>query len=202
MSERSGPLSNLRVLDLSRVFAGPFVAQLFGDLGADVVKVERPRTGDDFRHAGVFLKDKEGKPTREPHYYLSANRNKKSITVNLASKEGQDIVRRLVAQSDVLVENYKTGDLAGYGLDYESLKSVNSRLVYCSMTGFGQTGPYKERPGYDSLFQAMSGIMNMTGHPDGEPGAGPMKTGVIVGDFAGAFHAAFGSWRRSTTATG
>ena len=191
MSERKGALSRLRVLDMGRVLAAPFIGQLFGDLGADVIKVERPVNGDDFRSTSVFLTDKDGKKTKESDYFLSTNRNKRSITVDLSNPEGQALIRKLAAQCDVLIENYKVGDLARYGLDYESLSKINLRLVYCSVSAYGQTGPYRNRTGYDSLFQAQSGIMSVTGHPDGHPGAGPMKTGVSIGDMNGSFHAAF-----------
>ena len=190
MSEK--PLSHIRVLDLSRVLAGPLAAQTLGDLGAEVIKIERAGGGDDARRMGPpFLKDKEGRDTRETPIILGANRNKKSITLNLATPEGQDIVRRLAAISDVLIENFKVGDLKRYGLDYESLKRVNPRLVYCSVTGFGQSGPYAPRPGYDSIFQAMGGLMSVTGYPDDEGGA-PVKTGPSIADFIGGQFAAIG----------
>jgi crotonobetainyl-CoA:carnitine CoA-transferase CaiB-like acyl-CoA transferase len=186
------PLSHIRVLDLSRVLAGPLAAQTLGDLGAEVIKVERTGGGDDARRMGPpFLKDKEGRDTRETPIILGANRNKKSLTLNLARPEGQDIVRRLAAISDVLVENFKVGDLQRYGLDYESLKEVNPRLIYCSVTGFGQTGPYAPRPGYDSIFQAMGGLMSVTGYPDDEGGA-PVKTGPSIADFIGGQFAVIG----------
>jgi crotonobetainyl-CoA:carnitine CoA-transferase CaiB-like acyl-CoA transferase len=191
MSQRQGALSRLRVLDMGRVLAAPFIGQLFGDLGADVIKVERPGTGDDFRSTSVFLTDKEGKKTKESDYFLSTNRNKRSITVDLSHPDGQALIRKLAAECDVLIENYKVGDLARYGLDYESLSKINPHLVYCSVSAYGQTGPYRLRTGYDSLFQAQSGIMSVTGHPDGHPGAGPMKAGVSIGDTNGSFHGAF-----------
>jgi crotonobetainyl-CoA:carnitine CoA-transferase CaiB-like acyl-CoA transferase len=179
------PLSGIRVLDLSRIFAGPYAAQGLADLGAEVIKVERPGTGDDMRQYGPpFLADKDGRPTRESSYYLAANRNKKGITVDIARPEGQALIRRLAEKCDVLIENYKVGDLARYGLDYESLSKVNPRLIYCSITGFGQTGPLAKRPGLDALFQAMSGLQSLTGEPEGTP----MRAGVIVGDlFAGMY---------------
>lgn len=183
------PLTGIRVLDLSRILAAPWAAQSLGDLGADIIKVERPGIGDEARRFGPpFLKDSDGRDTREAPMYLSANRNKRSITIDLASTPGQSLVRRLAQRSDVLVENYKVGDLARYGLDYASLRALNPRLVYCSVTGFGQTGPYAARPGYDTVFQGMSGLMSVTGLPDDVPGGGPMKTGPSLADFmAGQF---------------
>jgi len=180
---RGGALSGLRVLDLSRVLAGPWSTQLLGDFGADVVKVERPGTGDDTRAWGPpWLKDEEGRDTADAAYYLCANRNKRSLTVDLGSPAGQELVRELAAKADVLVENFKVGGLKAYGLDYDSLKAANPRLVYCSVTGFGQTGPYAPRPGYDFLVQGMGGLMSLTGHPDGAPGTGPLKAGVALTD--------------------
>ncbi len=183
------PLTGIRVLDLSRILAAPLAAQSLGDLGAEVIKVERPGRGDEARRWGPpFLKDREGRDTRESPMYLSANRNKRSVTIDLSRPEGQDLVRRLAERSDVLIENYKVGDLKRYGLDYEAMRRVNPRLVYCSVTGFGQTGPASSLPGYDTVFQAMSGLMSVTGLPDGVPGGGPMKTGPSLADFmAGQF---------------
>lgn len=183
------PLQGIKVLDLSRILAAPLAAQSLGDLGAEVIKVERPRIGDEARRWGPpFLKDREGRDTRESPMYLSANRNKRSITIDIARPEGQELVRRLAVRSDVLIENYKVGDLRRYGLDYDSLRAVQPRLVYCSVTGFGQSGPYSHLPGYDTVFQAMSGLMSVTGLPDGVPGGGPMKTGPSLADFmAGQF---------------
>jgi crotonobetainyl-CoA:carnitine CoA-transferase CaiB-like acyl-CoA transferase len=190
MSRR--PFSHLRVLDLSRVIAGPIAAQMLGDLGAEVIKVERPGEGDDARKMGPpFLKDAEGRDTRETPIILGSNRNKKSITLNLARPEGQAIARRLAAMCDVLIENFKVGDLKRYGLDQESLRELNPRLIYCSVTGFGQTGPYAPRPGYDSIFQAMGGLMSVTGYPDEEGGA-PVKTGPSIADFIAGQFAAIG----------
>jgi len=186
------PLSGIRVLDLSRVLAGPAAAQMLGDLGAEVIKVERAGAGDDSRKMGPpFLKDTEGRDTRESPILLGTNRNKKSITLDLAKPEGQAIVRRLAAMSDVVVENFKVGDLKRYGLDHESLRALNPRLVYCSVTGFGQSGPYAPRPGYDSIFQAMGGLMSVTGYPDDEGGA-PVKTGPSIADFIAGQFAAIG----------
>ena len=186
---RPGPLSHLRVLDLSRVLAGPFATQNLADMGAEVIKVEKPGAGDDTRAWGPpFVKADPG-ARGDSAYFLSANRNKKSITVDLAQAEGQQLIRRLAAQSDIVVENYKVGTLARYGLDYASLSALNPRLVYCSITGFGQTGPYAPRPGYDFVFQGMGGLMSITGVPDGEPGAGPMKVGIAVADLITAMYA-------------
>lgn len=178
------PLTGIRVLDLSRILAGPLTAQALGDLGADVIKVERPGNGDEARRWGPpFLKDREGNDTRESPMYLSANRNKRSITVDLSTPAGRDIVKSLVARSDIVIENFKVGDLARHGLDYASIQAVRPGIIYCSITGFGQTGPYSRHPGYDSVFQAMSGLMSVTGLPDGAPGGGPMKTGPSIADF-------------------
>ena len=177
------PLSRIRVLDLTRVLAGPFASQMLGDLGAEVIKVERPGKGDECRQYGPpFLKDAQGRPTPESSFYLSVNRNKKSIALDISKPQGQDIVRKLAGHCDVLIENFKVGDLERYGLDYARLKLVNPRLVYCSVTGFGQTGPYRHRAGYDSIFQGMSGLMSVTGNPPDMPGGGPMKTGPSLGD--------------------
>ncbi len=178
------PLTGIRVLDLSRILAGPLTAQALGDLGADVIKVERPGNGDEARRWGPpFLKDRHGDDTQESPMYLSANRNKRSITVDLSTPDGRDIVTSLAVRSDVVIENFKVGDLARHGLDYASIKAVQPRIIYCSITGFGQTGPYSRHPGYDSVFQAMSGLMSVTGLPDGVPGGGPMKTGPSIADF-------------------
>lgn len=187
------PLSGIRVLDLGRILAAPLAAQSLGDLGADVIKVERPTIGDEARRFGPpFPKDTQGQDVREAPMYLSANRNKRSITIDLAHPQGQALVRQLAAQSDVLIENYKVGDLQRYGLDYSALKAVNPRLVYCSVTGFGQTGPYAAQPGYDTVFQGMSGLMSVTGLPDGTPGGGPMKTGPSLADFMAGQYATAG----------
>jgi len=178
-----GALSHLRVLDLSRVLAGPWSGQILADLGADVIKVERPGSGDDTRAWGPpFLKDAQGENTSEAAYYLSANRNKRSVTIDFTQPEGQRLVRELAAKSDVVIENFKVGGLAAYGLDYTSLKAINPKLVYCSITGFGQTGPYAKRAGYDFMIQGLGGLMSLTGRPDGEEGAGPVKVGVALTD--------------------
>ena len=178
-----GPLSHLRVLDLSRVLAGPWAAQNLADLGAEVIKIERPGAGDDTRAWGPpWMKDGQGKDTAESAYYLSVNRNKKSVTLDISRSEGQKIARELADKSDVLIENYKVGALKKYGLDYEKLKQTNPSLIYCSVTGFGQDGPYAPRPGYDFIFQGMGGLMSITGERDGQPGAGPQKVGIAITD--------------------
>ena len=184
-----GALAGLKVLDLSRVLAGPWATQMLVDLGADVVKVERPVAGDDTRHWGPpFLQDDAGRDTRQASYFTTCNRNKRSITVDMAHPEGQQLLRRMAQQADVVVENFKVGGLAQYGLDYASLKALNPRLIYCSITGFGQDGPYAERAGYDLMVQAACGLMSITGHADGEPGGGPLKVGVAVIDvFTGLY---------------
>ncbi|MBP0595003.1 CoA transferase [Paraburkholderia sp. LEh10] len=185
MNETSqrGALDGLRVLDLSRVLAGPWAGQLLADLGADVIKVERPGAGDDTRAWGPpWSTDSAGNATGESAYYLSANRNKRSITIDLSQPEGQQLIRQLASKADVLIENFKVGGLSQYGLDYASLGDVNPRLVYCSITGFGQTGPYAARAGYDFLMQGMGGLMSLTGRADGTQGEGPMKVGVALTD--------------------
>jgi crotonobetainyl-CoA:carnitine CoA-transferase CaiB-like acyl-CoA transferase len=191
MSE--GPLAGVRVLDLSRVFAGPWATQALADMGAEVIKVERPGRGDDARGLGPpFLPDQEGKDSAESAFYLSANRNKKSIALDLSLPRGQDIIRKFAAISDVVVENFKVGTLSRYALDYESLRKINPSVVYCSITGFGQTGPYSHRPGYDTLFQAMGGVMSVTGASDEAPGGGPMKVGIILADILTGMYATIG----------
>jgi len=188
-----GPLSHIRVLDLSRVLAGPWAAQNLGDLGAEVIKVERPGAGDDTRGWGPpFLKDGAGKDTKEAAYYASVNRNKKSITLDLSKPEGQAIAREIAAKSAVLIENYKVGTLKRYGLGYDDLKKSNPGLVYCSVTGFGQDGPYAPRPGYDFIFQGMGGLMSITGERDGQPGAGPQKVGIAITDVLTGMYASVG----------
>src|SRR5712692_4570108 len=184
------PLSHIRVLDLSRVLAGPWASQNLADLGAEVIKVERPGSGDDTRSWGPpFLKDKDGKDTREAAYFLSVNRGKKSVTLDISRPEGQRIARELALKSDVVIENYKVGGLAKYGLAYEDLKKIHPKIVYCSVTGFGQTGPYAQRPGYDFIFQGMGGLMSITGERDGEPGGGPQKVGIAVTDVLAGMYA-------------
>ena len=184
------PLSHIRVLDLSRVLAGPWAGQNLADLGAEVIKVERPGSGDDSRAFGPpWVKDKDGRDTQDSAYYTSANRGKKSITIDISKPEGQKLVRELARISDVLIENYKFGDLARYGLAYDDLKKINPRLVYCSVTGFGQTGPYRERPGYDFMIQGMGGMMSVTGEPDDAPGGGPQRAGVPVADIITGMYA-------------
>ncbi len=184
-----GALAGIKVLDLSRVLAGPWCTQVLADLGADVVKVERPEAGDDTRHWGPpFLKDDAGNDTRQASYFTACNRNKRSITVDMAHPEGQALLRRMAQEADVVVENFKVGGLAQYGLDYGSLKALNPRLIYCSVTGFGQDGPYAERAGYDLMVQALCGLMSITGHADGTPGGGPLRMGVAVVDiFTGLY---------------
>lgn len=186
----SGALANIRVLDLSRVLAGPWAGQMLADLGADVIKVERPGSGDDTRHWGPpFLRDAEGRDTAEAAYYLCANRNKRSLTVDFTKPEGQRLIRELAAQSDILLENFKVGGLAAYGLDYASLKAINPRLIYCSITGFGQQGPYAQRAGYDFMIQGLGGLMSLTGRAADEEGAGPVKVGVALTDILTGLHA-------------
>ena len=183
-------LGHLRVLDLSRVLAGPWASQMLADLGADVIKVERPGSGDDTRHWGPpYLKDGAGHETGEAAYYLSANRGKRSLTVDFTTSDGRDIVRRLAAQSDVFLENHKVGDLARHGLAWDDLRVTNPRLVYCSITGFGQTGPYAQRAGYDFAIQALGGLMSVTGERDDLPGGGPQKVGVAVADLMAGLYA-------------
>ncbi|RZT41451.1 CaiB/BaiF CoA transferase family protein [Cupriavidus agavae] len=178
-----GALSHLRVLDLTRVLAGPWCAQNLADFGADVIKIERPGAGDDTRIWGPpWLKTEDGRDTAEAAYYLAANRNKRSVTCDISTPEGQQLVRELAAQSDVVLENYKVGQLKKYGLDYDSLKAVRPDLIYCSVTGFGQTGPYAQRPGYDFIVQGMGGFMSLTGERDDLPGGGPQKAGVAISD--------------------
>lgn len=178
-----GALTGIRVLDLSRVLAGPWCSQVLADLGADVVKVERVGRGDDTRAWGPpYMKDAQGNETQEASYYQSSNRNKRSVAVDIATEKGQEVVRALAAESDVLIENFKAGSLKKYGLDYESLSSLNPKLVYCSITGFGQTGPRAHEPGYDFIIQGMGGLMSITGEREGVQGEGAQKVGVAVAD--------------------
>jgi len=186
-----GALAHLKVLDLSRVLAGPWCTQMLADLGADVIKVERPGAGDDTRHWGPpFLKDAQGNDTTQAAYFTACNRNKRSITIDMAQPEGQALIRQMAVGSDILVENFKVGGLAQYALDYASLKALNPRLIYCSVTGFGQDGPYAERAGYDLMIQAMTGMMSITGRADDVPGGGPLRVGVALTDlFTGVYAA-------------
>jgi len=185
-----GALSHVRVLDLSRVLAGPWSSQMLADLGAEVIKVERPGRGDDTRAWGPpYLRDDAGAETSESAYYLAANRGKKSVTVNLAEPRGQALVRDLAGRSDILIENFKPGGLARYGLDYSSLAESCPGLIYCSITGFGQDGPYSHRPGYDFMIQGMGGLMSITGEPDDAPGGGPEKVGVALADILSGLYA-------------
>ncbi|MFC0160098.1 CaiB/BaiF CoA transferase family protein [Mameliella alba] len=184
-----GALNHLKVLDFSRVFAGPWTAQMLADFGADVVKVEHVKGGDDVRRMGVPHLGADGEPTGETSSFLAMNRGKRSLALDLSKPEGQDIALRLVAEADVLIENFKTGTLARFGLDYQEVAKLNPRLVYCSITGFGQTGPMKHLPGYDPIFQAMSGLLSMTGIPDGQPGAGPALVGYSISDITAGQYA-------------
>jgi crotonobetainyl-CoA:carnitine CoA-transferase CaiB-like acyl-CoA transferase len=184
MSKPKAALEGIRVIDMSRVFAAPVGAQILGDLGADVIKIERPGVGDDGRGYGFsWVKGKDGIDTRHSSFFTVSNRNKRSVTLDHAKPEGQEIIRKLAVSADVLIENYKVGDLKRFGLDYDRLKAINPRLIYCSVTGYGQTGPMAALPGYDGLFQATGGMMAVTGIPDGQPGAGPLKTGPSLVDF-------------------
>ncbi len=187
--EKPSALPHIKVLDLSRVLAGPWCTQMLADLGADVIKIEKPGEGDDTRHWGPpFLQDADGNPTQHATYFTACNRNKRSVTIDMAQPEGQALIRQMALHSDVLVENFKVGGLAKYGLDYESLKALNPRLIYCSITGFGQDGPYAGRAGYDLMIQAMSGMMDITGRADGTPGGGPQRVGVALIDlFTGVY---------------
>ena len=185
-------LQGIRVLDLSRVLAGPWASQLLGDLGADVIKVERPGAGDDTRSWGPPWVEAGDADNRQAAYFQCTNRNKRSITIDMATPEGQAEVRALAARADAVLENFKVGGLKGYGLDYESLKAINPRLIYCSITGFGQTGPYAKRAGYDFLIQGMGGLMSLTGRADGDEGAGPQKVGVALVDIMTGLYATIG----------
>ncbi len=182
-------LDGIKVLDLSRVLAGPWCTQILADLGADVVKIERPGVGDDTRTWGPpFVKDANGNDSDQASYFTACNRNKRSVTIDMATPDGQALLRQMAAQADVVVENFKTGGLKQYGLDQETLRRANPRLIYCSVTGFGNDGPYAERAGYDLMIQAMTGMMSITGRPDGEPGGGPLRVGVALTDlFTGVY---------------
>ncbi|SVC06623.1 uncharacterized protein METZ01_LOCUS259477, partial [marine metagenome] len=205
-SSRTGPLSGLRVLDMSRVLAGPWSGQLLADFGADVVKVERPGVGDDTRGWGPpYLKDAAGNETDEAAYYMSANRAKRSLTLDISKPEGQETCAALARRADILLENYKAGGLAKYGLDYDSLKASNPHLIYCSITGFGQTGPYAARAGYDMIIQGAGGFMSLTGERDDLPGGGPQKGGVAVADLMAGMYATVAilaalAWRKKSGA--
>jgi crotonobetainyl-CoA:carnitine CoA-transferase CaiB-like acyl-CoA transferase len=190
-ANRSGPLSQIRVLDLSRIMAGPWATQILADLGAEVIKVERPGAGDDTRSWGPpFLQDADGNPTKDAGYFLAVNRGKRSVTVDVAQPKGQSIIRTLAARSDVVIENFKVGALARYGLDAASLRALDPALVYCSVTGFGQDGPRRDQAAYDFAVQAMGGLMSITGEPDGRPGGGPQKVGVPIIDLMTGMYAA------------
>jgi crotonobetainyl-CoA:carnitine CoA-transferase CaiB-like acyl-CoA transferase len=183
-------LAHLKVLDMSRVLAGPWCGQILADLGAQVIKVERPGSGDDTRGWGPpYLQDRHGKDTSESAYYLGANRGKQSVAIDIANPQGQGLIRKLAARCDVLIENYKAGDLERYGLDYQQLKQLNPGLIYCSITGFGQTGPMRQVPGYDFIIQAIGGLMSITGERDDLPGGGPQKVGVAVADITTGMYA-------------
>jgi crotonobetainyl-CoA:carnitine CoA-transferase CaiB-like acyl-CoA transferase len=185
-----GALSHIRVLDMSRVLAGPWCGQILADLGAEVIKIERPGSGDDTRGWGPpYLRDRDGQDTHEAAYFLGANRGKKSVTLDISQPAGQNIARRLAAGCDVLIENYKVGALARYGLGYEPLRAINAGLIYCSITGFGQTGPMRHVAGYDFIIQALGGLMSISGERDGQPGGGPQKAGVAVADITTGMYA-------------
>ena len=189
MPLQQAALPHLKVLDLTRVLAGPWCTQMLADMGADVIKIEKPGDGDDTRHWGPpFLQDAQGNDTTHASYFTTCNRNKRSVTIDIAKPEGQALVRQLALQSDIFVENFKVGGLAHYGLDFASLQAINPRLIYCSITGFGQDGPYAERAGYDLMIQAMSSMMSITGKPEGTPGGTPQRVGVALTDlFTGVY---------------
>jgi crotonobetainyl-CoA:carnitine CoA-transferase CaiB-like acyl-CoA transferase len=188
-----GALSHLRVLDLSRVLAGPWASQILADLGADVIKVEHPHHGDDTRAWGPpWIEDPQWGDERQSAYFVGTNRNKRSVAIDIADPQGAELIRTLASKCDVLIENFKVGGLRKYGLDYDSLQAINPRLIYCSITGFGQSGPYAHRPGYDFLIQGMGGLMSITGRPDGEAGDGPLKVGVALTDILTGLYATVG----------
>ncbi|MDQ0015322.1 formyl-CoA transferase [Variovorax boronicumulans] len=189
MTSKPAALDGIKVLDLSRVLAGPWCTQILADLGADVIKIERPGVGDDTRTWGPpFIKDADGNDTDQASYFTACNRNKRSVTVDMATADGQALLQQMAAQADIVVENFKTGGLRQYGLDQESLRAANPRLIYCSVTGFGHDGPYAERAGYDLMIQAMTGMMSITGRPDDVPGGGPLRVGVALTDlFTGVY---------------
>lgn len=183
-------LAHVRVLDLTRVLAGPWCTQTLADMGADVIKIEHPVRGDDTRHWGPpYFRTTDGRETHDATYFASANRNKRSVGVDIASSEGAALVRAMAAHCDVFIENFKVGDLQRYGLDYESIRAINPAIVYCSITGYGQSGPYAHRPGYDFVFQAEGGLMSITGERDGMPGGGPQKVGVAIADLTTGLYA-------------
>ena len=184
-------LDHLKVLDMSRVLAGPFLAQNLADFGAEVIKVERPHHGDESRTFPPYVKDTAGNDTTDSAYFMSINRGKRSITIDIATPRGQALIKQLAARADVLIENYKVGDLKRYGLEYAAIRAINPRIVYCSITGFGQSGPYRNRPGYDYIFQAMSGLMSLTGGPDELPGGGPAKVGLAICDVMTGIYSSF-----------
>ncbi|MEN2991516.1 CaiB/BaiF CoA-transferase family protein [Tistrella sp. BH-R2-4] len=190
--DRNGALSHIRVLDLSRVLAGPWASQILGDLGAEVLKIERPGAGDDTRGWGPPYASSADGSAREAAYFLTTNRNKQSVAIDMGTAEGAALIRRLAAECDVVIENFKVGGLKKYGLDWASLQAVNPRLIYCSITGFGQTGPYAPRAGYDFMIQAMGGLMSVTGEPDTVPGGGPVKVGVALVDVMTGLYATIG----------
>jgi crotonobetainyl-CoA:carnitine CoA-transferase CaiB-like acyl-CoA transferase len=189
MTNKPAALDGIKVLDLSRVLAGPWCTQILADLGADVIKIERPGVGDDTRTWGPpFIKDANGNDTDQASYFTACNRNKRSVTIDMATPDGQALLKQMAAQADIVVENFKTGGLKQYGLDQESLRAANPRLIYCSVTGFGHDGPYAERAGYDLMIQAMTGMMSITGRPDDVPGGGPLRVGVALTDlFTGVY---------------
>ena len=201
------PLTDIRVLDLSRILAGPWCSQIFADLGAEVIKIERPGKGDDTRGWGPpFIKDRDGRETADAAYFQCANRAKKSVTVDIAKAEGQALIRELAERCDVLLENFKVGDLDRYGLGYAQIRTINPRIVYCSITGFGQDGPYRDRAGYDFMIQGMGGIMSLTGERDGIPGGGPQKVGVAIADLMTGMYSAVAVmaalWERNASGSG